>query len=378
MYVLSEQQIDFILNDIKLRGVEIEDLQLNLLDHVCCIIECELESGGDFEKFYQQTISRFFKTELKEIEEETILLLTFKNYYAMKKIMIRTGAISVAMLIIGSFLKIMHWPGAGALLTLGTFFCSLFFLPLAAIFKIKEVSTKKEKLIVALGTLVVVLFCNFIVFKILHWPGANILLGSSIALAAFVFIPIYFFTGIRNPETKVNTIISSVLLVMAVVMQFTLINTRPVEQELKIKMNTYLLSEELLATMKDLPKDSASLIAESNKLAADISSACEKIKYLIIENTMGTLILPKEFQKKGYVLDEAILGPDFSENGKGLKLLSDLKAAVLNYNASQENKIPLEQSILNIDADKIGRYNNLSVLSNLTQIQLCLANAQRN
>ena len=43
MYALSDQQIDFILNDIKIRGVETEDLQLNLLDHICCIIECELE-----------------------------------------------------------------------------------------------------------------------------------------------------------------------------------------------------------------------------------------------------------------------------------------------------------------------------------------------
>ena len=61
MYALSEKQIDFILNDIKIRGVEMEDLQLNLLDHVCCIIECEFEPEGDFEDFYHKTISKFFK-----------------------------------------------------------------------------------------------------------------------------------------------------------------------------------------------------------------------------------------------------------------------------------------------------------------------------
>ncbi len=61
MYILSEQQIDFILNDIKIRGVEMEDLQLNLLDHICCIVEYELEPGGNFEHFYQKTIPRFFK-----------------------------------------------------------------------------------------------------------------------------------------------------------------------------------------------------------------------------------------------------------------------------------------------------------------------------
>nr|MBA3971701.1 hypothetical protein [Bacteroidota bacterium] len=119
MYTLSEKQIDFILNDIKIRGVEMEDLQLNLLDHICCLIECELEPDGDFENFYQTIIQRFFEKELKEIEEETILLLTFKNYYAMKKAMIRTGFVSAIATIFGSIFKLMHWPGAGPLLVLG-------------------------------------------------------------------------------------------------------------------------------------------------------------------------------------------------------------------------------------------------------------------
>ena len=88
MYSINDEQIDYILNDIRRRGVEMEDLQYNLLDHICCIIEQNLESGGNFEDFYNKTIPKFFKHELWEIEEETILLLTYKNYYTMKKAMI--------------------------------------------------------------------------------------------------------------------------------------------------------------------------------------------------------------------------------------------------------------------------------------------------
>jgi hypothetical protein len=76
MYTLTDEQIDFILTDIKQRGVEMEDLQLNLLDHICCIIEQDLSPGSDFESFYRKTIPRFFKKELREIEEETLYLLT--------------------------------------------------------------------------------------------------------------------------------------------------------------------------------------------------------------------------------------------------------------------------------------------------------------
>ncbi|HRD38307.1 MAG TPA: hypothetical protein PLC65_06720 [Bacteroidia bacterium] len=85
MYRVSDEQIEFILDDIKKRGIEMEDLQLNLLDHICCILERELKETDDFNAKYNKTIKQFFKSELWEIEEETVGLLYFKNYYKMKR-----------------------------------------------------------------------------------------------------------------------------------------------------------------------------------------------------------------------------------------------------------------------------------------------------
>lgn len=87
MYRVSDEQIEFILDDIKKRGIEMEDLQLNLLDHICCILEKELNEEEDFNKKYNETIKQFFKKELREIEEETKLLTRFKNYYQMKRLL---------------------------------------------------------------------------------------------------------------------------------------------------------------------------------------------------------------------------------------------------------------------------------------------------
>lgn len=87
MYLVSDEQIEFILDDIKKRGIEMEDLQLNLLDHICCILEKELNEDDDFNKKYNETIKQFFKSELSEIEEETKLLIRFKNYYQMKRLL---------------------------------------------------------------------------------------------------------------------------------------------------------------------------------------------------------------------------------------------------------------------------------------------------
>src|SRR6266581_7526898 len=79
MYSLSDQQINFILTDIGNRGITIESLRQNLLDHICILIEQNLPDNGDFEAFYASTIQHFYKAELREIEEETVLLLYSKN-----------------------------------------------------------------------------------------------------------------------------------------------------------------------------------------------------------------------------------------------------------------------------------------------------------
>ena len=79
MICLTDQQVEYILDDIRRNGIETEDLQLNLLDHICCIIEQNMQEGDQFEQVYRETIVQFYETNLKEIEVETQYLLTYKN-----------------------------------------------------------------------------------------------------------------------------------------------------------------------------------------------------------------------------------------------------------------------------------------------------------
>ena len=224
MYNISDEQIDYILNDISARGVKLEDLQQNILDHVCCIIEQNLEVTGDFKSFYLRTIETFYEKELSEIEDETNLLLTFKNYYKMKKAMIISGSISAIFLLIGCFLKLMHLPGAAVMLFLGVLILSFLFLPLLFILKMREATATRDKVILTMGVVIGILYFIGPLFKVQHWPGANILMVTTMALVFFLFIPVYFFTGIRKPETRINTIVSTILLVGVVSTQFTLLS----------------------------------------------------------------------------------------------------------------------------------------------------------
>lgn len=295
MYCITEQQTEYILNDIRRRGVELEDLQLNLLDHVCCIVEQDLKEGDDFESFYQKTIKQFFKKGLWEIEEETITLLTFKNYYKMKKTMILSGAISVGALLFGSFLKVMHWPGAGPMLLLGIITLSLIFLPLMFVLKARESQSTRDKMVAATGTFVGILVSMATLFKIMHWPGSSILWILTSAVSIFIFIPLFFFTGIRKPESRLNTIITTIILVGGTGLLFSLTSIRP---SWTMDRATFMANQDLGATLRfateqntlryNTLKDSsalrenAALRQSSNELYAMI----EKLKLNIVNNVL--------------------------------------------------------------------------------------------
>ncbi|MBS1690103.1 MAG: hypothetical protein JSS96_15340 [Bacteroidetes bacterium] len=227
MYCISDEQVAYILNDIRRNGIELEDLQLNLLDHICCILEQELKEGDDFERFYKQTVRQFYKNELREIEEETIILLTFKNFYAMKKVMIASGIFSAIMFIIGSMFKLGHMPGTIVFVWAAIFSFSFVFLPLVFVLKVKEAKSYSEKWIVSTGTLTGILYCCSVLFALENWPGRTMLWLSTVCVSIFLFIPVYFFTGIRRPETKINTIMSTTLLVAATCLLFMMIRIRP-------------------------------------------------------------------------------------------------------------------------------------------------------
>ncbi len=196
MYSVNDEQIDYILNDIRRRGVEMEDLQYNLLDHICCIVEQNLESGGNFEDFYNKTIPKFFKHELWEIEEETILLLTYKNYYTMKKAMIYGGVFSLSLIALGTAFKIFHWPGAAISLLLGFFILCFVFFP-SALYLNYSSSRKGLGLNLAAfagGTI----FMLGVLFKVMHWPGTPILLIFGFGILLGIFVPLLLFSKLRE------------------------------------------------------------------------------------------------------------------------------------------------------------------------------------
>ncbi|HQQ93080.1 MAG TPA: hypothetical protein PLQ93_00880 [Bacteroidia bacterium] len=387
MYPLSEKQIDFILNDIRARGVEMEDLQYNLLDHICCIIEQNLGENGDFEAFYNKTIRSFYKKELWEIEEETISLIIFKNYYTMKKIMLYSGISSAALVVAGIILKFLHLPGASAMLVLGVSLSSLIFLPMLFILKIKERQSSRDKLILGLGTLSAMALSLGILFKVMHWPFANILGLSSVLILVVLFLPIYFFTGIRNPDTKVNTIVSSMLLIIGCGLFMALIRAPRGSLLLKIRdTQDYLNTQRILENERKLKvhytkTDTASAL---NTLTVKIDRNCESIKAFILQMQIGSGRLPADFEKNERYIEEGSLGyHPFLSDSPAYGDYQTLCQAIREYNILAGTsgialtKIQTTNTFIDhLENSNFSLVTYLGILNELTQIQMLVLQNQ--
>jgi len=217
MFSLTEEQIAFIENDIKVRGITSSDLSIDLLDHICCLIENKLDGYRNFDSVYQETILLFGEKGLKEIQDETNRLLTFKHYYIMNATMKISGYISSLMILFGAFFKFNHWPGANALLVVGMFFLTVLFLPLLFILKFKSSAESNRSVVLSsIAFVSALLICLGILFKIMHWPNAQMLTIAGGLLLLLGYLPIYFISIYKNETNKMNATATIVLIIAGV------------------------------------------------------------------------------------------------------------------------------------------------------------------
>lgn len=384
MYQISDLQIDYILNDISARGVEMESLQQNLLDHICCIIENNLEENGDFESFYQKTIETFYKDQLWEIEEETLQLLTFKNYYTMKKVMIVSGTFSAAAMILGILFKFLHWPGASFLIILGIGASSLIFLPLLFTLKLKEQQNLKDKIGLGLISLASILLCLSVLFKVMHWPGANLMGVMFLVILGLIFLPLNFINGIRNPERKINTIATSVLIIVFCGLFLTLIRSPHASRVLNIDDTYTLLRQEQIVKneivyVSSFKQDSTNI--EKVQLSNEILKISNEVKKDVLMHEIGMEEIDESFESKNLFIESHDLVNLINSNARFFKKLDDLVLKVEKYNQLETRdryKLPINATFLEYyKINRIGSMNTINLLKQIHNLQMFVLQSQR-
>jgi len=183
----------------------------------------EMDNGLDFGESLTLSISKFGDSNIYQIQENTMYLLTLK-LNKMKKVAGISGIISALSVILGVFFKIQHWPGANILLTIGLTLTCVFVLPAMAYLDVKNGPNKLYKLHALSGYISAILLSMATLFKIMHWPGFFGLYYPGIILLLLIFLPLQTWKNYKIAENKILATAKSLLIFAGVLIFWGLVH----------------------------------------------------------------------------------------------------------------------------------------------------------
>lgn len=123
----------------------------------------------------------------------------------MKKTIYITGMICLSLILIATIFKASHFPGANILVLAGLGAISVVFLPLSYSLLLKSTDDKLLRFVYTAAFISFLIDFVGMVFKILHWPGAGILLIIGVPLPFILFLPAYVkYHNKRKLKTDIN------------------------------------------------------------------------------------------------------------------------------------------------------------------------------
>jgi uncharacterized protein with PQ loop repeat len=198
---MSLRHIDQISRDIHKQEISFSHLGDELIDHVCCDVEYEMQHGLDFSEAYNKVRGKIGSRGLKQIQEETLYAVDTKYRY-MKNLMKISGVAGTALFGFAAMYKIQHWPGASIMMTLGALIMVFAFLPSVLVVLWKETHNTKRLLLFISAFLTGTCFVSGTLFKIQHWPYAGAILTVGAIIGVLVLIPSLLVNRMRDIENK--------------------------------------------------------------------------------------------------------------------------------------------------------------------------------
>lgn len=192
MVELTNAQIDH-LQELICRKIESKTLRSEILDHCCCSIESQMGRGKNFNEACQEALRLLHPVGLSEIELDVHIALNQIIPIIMKKILFFSGFIATFAISASLMFKFMKWPEGQLLMLIGNVF--LLFSMIGLLIQLLRFPaafkglTFKRTLI---GTIAGLLISTGLIFKIMHWPWANIPFTLGMGLLIVLFLPLFF------------------------------------------------------------------------------------------------------------------------------------------------------------------------------------------
>ena len=198
---LTPEEIKMVADQVRNARVTLTTLQDDLVDHLCCAVERNVEGGKSFENSLKEALRELAPDGLYEIQKETDYLLDSKYLITMKKLTYLFGLFSAMAMSFGWLLRILRMAELGnAVFAFGALGFVALFLPLLIINYFRDNVSKAlpDKLRFVFGALSAIFIGIAFLAKIMHMPGADEVLWIGGTLFTFGFLPFLFLTLYRK------------------------------------------------------------------------------------------------------------------------------------------------------------------------------------
>ena len=143
---INSSHIDIIRTYLIENGLSTKEVQDDVVDHICSIIENEFPPNANFETVFQHVQERFPSSDIKLIQINTLHYLTFKTEMIMIKGIFITGYLSACFILLGYFMGSYAYVNPQLILTIapivgsiGALILIFAFLPLLFAYGYKRV-----------------------------------------------------------------------------------------------------------------------------------------------------------------------------------------------------------------------------------------------
>jgi hypothetical protein len=186
MYILDQHDIQKIENRLVMAQVNNCSLSIDLVDHICCMIEERIDRGMNVKKAEEEVFKEMGEVQLKAIDIETTLLTQSK--FIMKKRTKIIGILGLVLVIAGFTMKMNHLAGAGVTWGVGILILAFGFFLFVLVDRLSYEKSNVMRISIVVGYIGSALLIVGLGLVLLKWPVAVYLAESGSILLLFYFI----------------------------------------------------------------------------------------------------------------------------------------------------------------------------------------------
>lgn len=252
----------------------------------------------------------------------------------MKQKIYILGIITLLLVLAGAVMKVNHIAGAGITITAGIFLLVVLFLPLALINNYKTECKHMNPVLHILVYITCLIVFASMLFKIMHWPGAGIILTVAIPFPYVVLLPVYLIVTSKIKNYNIyNTVFVLFLLVYLSVFSVLLaltVSADKIDQSLVLadsyrNTTTFVRESKSKSTGANVTDSRLQLNAAADQLLATIDNCREELY-----NSMNAPEDPSQISARNVrILDSRTMGAkvllDVDHQGPALRLETDIQ-----------------------------------------------------